>query len=217
MLSTHLMSAEPAAKRAVAFIDGQNLFYAVKEAFGYTFPNYDAGQLAAAICISKGWQLNATRFYTGIPDARDNAFWNHFWTAKLAQMGRQGIRTFSRPLRYQNRVITLPSGKQVAARVGQEKGIDIRLALDIVRLAFEAACDVALVFSQDQDLSEVADEIRLISIREKRWLKVASAFPSSPTYPNTRGINRTEWIPFDQVIYDPCIDPRDYRPKKPVL
>ena len=29
------------------------------------------------------------RFYTDVPDAADNPFWNHFWQAKGAQMGRQ--------------------------------------------------------------------------------------------------------------------------------
>ena len=29
------MSGEPPTKRAVAFVDGQNLFHAAREAFGY--------------------------------------------------------------------------------------------------------------------------------------------------------------------------------------
>ena len=33
------MSGEPLIKRAVAFLDGQNLFHAASEAFGYTYPN----------------------------------------------------------------------------------------------------------------------------------------------------------------------------------
>ncbi len=33
------MPAEPAVKRAIAFFDGQNLFYATKYAFGYSWPN----------------------------------------------------------------------------------------------------------------------------------------------------------------------------------
>ena len=37
------MLVEPAAKRTVTFIDGQNLFHASRESFGYTYPNYDAG------------------------------------------------------------------------------------------------------------------------------------------------------------------------------
>lgn len=35
------MPAEPPVKRAIAFFDGQNLFYAAKYAFGYSWPNYD--------------------------------------------------------------------------------------------------------------------------------------------------------------------------------
>jgi len=35
------MASELSSKKAILFIDGQNLFYAAKEAFGYTYPNYD--------------------------------------------------------------------------------------------------------------------------------------------------------------------------------
>lgn len=31
---------EPQVKRTIAFFDGQNLFHAAKEAFGYPYPNY---------------------------------------------------------------------------------------------------------------------------------------------------------------------------------
>ncbi|HEX7549996.1 MAG TPA: hypothetical protein VF579_05440 [Candidatus Methylomirabilis sp.] len=48
------MPPEPTVKRTVAFIDGQNLFHAVREAFGYT----------------------------GIPDPSDDPFWNRFWLHK---------------------------------------------------------------------------------------------------------------------------------------
>ncbi|PYK44500.1 MAG: NYN domain-containing protein [Verrucomicrobia bacterium] len=208
------MPSEPAVKRAVAFVDGQNLFYAAKIAFGYSFPNYDIRSLVAAICQNQGWQLTGVRFYTGIPDASDNAFWNHFWTAKLAQMGRDNITIFSRPLRYRNQTIRLPDGKTHTFLVGSEKGTDVRLAIDIIRLAHRGAFDVALVFSQDQDLSEVAEEIRVIAKEQNRWINIASAFPSSPASKNTKGINRTDWIKIDRATYDSCIDPRDYRPKK---
>jgi len=74
-------------------------------------------------------------------------------------------------------------------------------------------CDVALIFSQDQDLSEVPDEVREISMQENRWIKVACAFPTSPTCANKRGINGTEWIRIDRATYDACLDTRDYRLK----
>lgn len=82
------MAVEPREKRAVAFVDGQNLFHSVREAFGYTYPNYDVNALARVVATAKGWQLAETRFYTGVPDPSDDPFWNHFWTHKLAMMGR---------------------------------------------------------------------------------------------------------------------------------
>lgn len=202
---------EPKLKRAVVFIDGQNLYYAVKNAFGYAHPNYDAQLLSERICSDQGWELQQIRFYTGIPDGNDDAFWHTFWTRKLAVMGQKGAIIFSRKLRYRNQTVRLPNGQTHTFLVGQEKGVDVRIALDIIRLVRKNICDVCLVLSQDQDLSEVADEVRIISQEQKRWVKMASAFPVSPTAKNTRGINRTDWIKIDRRMYDGCIDPNDYR------
>jgi uncharacterized LabA/DUF88 family protein len=207
------MPAEPSVKRTLAFFDGQNLFYAAKYAFGYSWPNYDPGKLAKAVCRAQGWDLAGTCFYTGVPRPDDDAFWNHFWTAKLARMGRIGIQTFSRPLKYRNQTVQLPGGTTTTVLVGNEKGIDVRLALDVVSAARNNTCDVALIFSQDQDLSEVADEVRAISMQQNRWIKTACAFPISPTYSNTRGINKTDWIRIDRRTYDTCLDLYDYRPR----
>jgi hypothetical protein len=69
---------EPTIKRAVVFIDGQNLFHAVRESFGYTYPNYDVFALADTVCKAKGWTLAEARFYTGIPDPIDNPFCTTF-------------------------------------------------------------------------------------------------------------------------------------------
>ena len=73
------MLAEPPIKRAIVFVDGQNLYYAAKLAFGYTFPNYDIALLAAKVCQQRKWQLVEARFYTGIPSSVDDTTWNHFW------------------------------------------------------------------------------------------------------------------------------------------
>ena len=208
------MPSEPPVKRVFAFFDGQNLFYAAKEAFGYPYPNYNVAALAKAICRQQGWQLEQSHFYTGIPDAADDSFWNHFWTAKLATMGRQGVRVFSRPLRYRNQTVRLPNGGVHTFLVGQEKGIDIRIALDVVRSVRQNLCDVALVFSQDEDLSEVADEVRALVHEQDRWVKIATAFPDSPTRRYRRGVNKTDWIRIDRTTYDACLDPGDYRPRR---
>jgi len=84
----------------------------------------------------------------------------------------------------------------------------------VVRLAHRGAYDVALIFSQDQDLSEAADEVRTIAREQRRWIKLACAFPASPASSNRRGIDKTDWIALDRALYDACLDPRDYRPKQ---
>ena len=208
------MATKPKMPRARVFVDGQNLFYALKEAFGYSYPNYDIDKLARMLCERQGWQFAGAHFYTGIPAYIDDPFWNQFWQNKLATMGRQGVRVFSRRLHYRNQTVTLPDGTKQVFPVGQEKGIDVRLALDVVRAVYRRQCDVVLIFSQDQDLSEVAEEVRLIAREEKRWVKMASAFPISPTVRNHYGINKTDWITVDRATYDTCLDPHDYRPKK---
>ena len=207
------MPIEPQVKRVVTFVDGQNLYHGAKAAFGYTWPNYDVLKLSERICAIQGWLLADVRFYTGVPDARDNRFSHGFWGNKLSMMGRQGIYVFSRPLRYRNKRVRLPDGTDYTFLAGVEKGIDVRIALDVISLAHQKAYDVALVFSQDQDLSEVADELRVIASEQNRWIKIASAFPDSPTCRNHRGINHTDWIKIDRPDYMACIDPRDYRPK----
>jgi len=196
----------------IAFFDGQNLFNAAKKAFGYTFPNYDVKALSHAICEQKGWLLSGVRFYTGVPSEKDHSERNRFWSKKFLHLRHQKVFVFSRPVRYISKTITLPDGTKQKAVVGDEKGIDVRLAVDVISLAHKRAFDVALIFSQDQDLSEVADEIRTIAQEQNRWIKIVSAFPVNPTEKHlNRGINKTDWIPFSKDFYDACIDPRDYR------
>ena len=208
------MPQEPVAKRAVTIIDGQNLFHSVREAFGYSYPNYDVHSLSAAICCAHGWDLVGTRFYTGIPSQIDNPFWHHFWSAKLLAMTRQGVHTYSRTLRYHYQTVQLPNGTRHTFLVGEEKGIDIRIALDVVRMARRKEYDVAVLFSQDQDLTEVSEEIRHIAREQGRWIKIASAFPVSQTSRSKRGVEKTDWIHIDRATYDTCLDTRDYRPKR---
>jgi uncharacterized LabA/DUF88 family protein len=204
------MRTEPEVKRTIAFIDGQNLYFGAKEAFGHSYPNYDIPRLCRLICERRGWEFVRAQFYTGIPQFRDDEKWFRFWTAKLAVMGTRGVKVFSLPLRYRNQTVRLPDGRAFTFLVGQEKGIDIRIALDVVHAANHNECDVALVFSQDQDLSEVAQEVRDIAQQQDRWFKIASAFPISPTSRNTRGVDKTDWIEIDRTTYEQCLDPMDY-------
>lgn len=204
---------EPPIKRTFVFFDGQNLFRCAKNVFGYSFPNFEPYLLAQAVCKLKKWHLDKMFFYTGIPDPKIDRIWFDFWTNKLAFMGQNKVKTFSKQLRYHNEEFTLPDGSIITKQIAKEKGIDIRIAIDTIRFAISNEYDVALIFSQDQDFNEVAKEIRSIALTNQRWIKIASAFPDSSNKTFQRGIDNTDWIRIDKALYDTCIDHRNYLPK----
>ncbi len=202
---------EPKVKRAVAFFDGQNLYHHAKAAFGHHHPNYDPIALATALCRAQGWANFGVRFYTGIPTSDKDEFWHKYWSRRLLAMRRAGILVVSRPLRYHTVHAPLADGSERLINVPQEKGIDVRLALDVIRMTLANQLDVALVFSQDQDLAELAKEIREISRSQNRWIKIACAFPDGPNATARRGIDGADWIKVDEETYNACLDKHDYR------
>lgn len=205
------MPIEPVEKRTVVFIDGQNLYHCAREAFARRHPDYDVYKLARSVCHQRNWLLTQVRFYTGYPSQKYDPLWGPFWQRKLLALKRQGVWTFARELRYRKKQFQLPDGSEIYRMIGEEKGIDVRIAIDIIRLAFEKRYDVGLLLSQDQDLSEATDEVRRIGTEQARWIKLACAFPIAPHTRNRRGVEKTDWIHIDQQTYESCVDPTDYR------
>lgn len=205
---------EPEDKRAVAFFDGQNLFRHAKEAFGYHHPNFDPLKLQAALCRRLGLVDGGVRFYTGVPAADKSELWHGYWSNRLLAMTRAGILVTKRPIRYRSEWIRLPDGGTHRVDTAQEKGIDIRIALDVVRMTLRGQLDVVILFSQDQDLAEVVAEVKEITRQAGRWVKVISAYPQSATASSGRGIDGSDWVPMDRQFYDACLDDRDYRPAR---
>lgn len=213
---------EPATKNAMAFIDGQNLYQHAKAAFGHHHPNFDPVKLHKAVCVKCGWRATLTRFYTGIPSPAESPMWSGYWSNRVLAMKRAGVVVTTRHLRYRKEEVRNSLGELQLDADGmpqtittpQEKGIDVRLALDLVSLARKRQFDIALIFSQDQDLQEVVHEIEEIAREQNRWVRVACAFPYGPRASYKRGIDKTEWIRIDEDFYNGCLDPKDYRPHR---
>ncbi|MGB2249864.1 MAG: NYN domain-containing protein [Candidatus Puniceispirillaceae bacterium] len=179
--------------RVIAFFDEQNLYHSSKSAFPNASDDYNPKALATLIAKRQGWHLVQTRFYTAIPDQNRDRIGAKMWHRRLLRMNRDGCKTTARILRYDE------SGR------GREKGIDIRIALDLIRLTLNQHMDVALVFSQDQDFAEVASELRLINKKTGYFVRIASAFPNSELANNKRGINGADWLRFDIHDWNNCL------------
>jgi len=208
------MAEEPAVKRAMAFFDAQNLYQHAMAAFGHHHPNFDPLKLHEAVCKEHGWISNLVRFYTGVPDPARDPMWSGYWNSRILALKRTGVHVTTRKLRYREERIHLPDGSTKTVVTPQEKGIDVRLALDIVSCARTRQYDVAVVYSQDQDLAEIVQEVRSISTEQDRWIGVTCAFPSGKKATSRRGIDKTTWFRMEEDFYNGCIDTRDYRPKE---
>ena len=68
------------------------------------------------------WVAEVPYSYTGLPEVKDSAFWNYFWTAKLGVMGTRGIKTLARHLKYRNQTVRFLVEGSTTVLVGQEKG-----------------------------------------------------------------------------------------------
>lgn len=207
------MPVEPAVKNAMSFFDGQNLYQHAKAAFGCHHPNYDPLKLHQAVCARLGWRPTRAHFYTGVPDPARDPMWSGYRSNRVLALKRAGVRVETRPLRYWAQAVLSADGSETIQERPQEKGIDVRIALDVVGLAREKQYDVAILFSQDHDLAEVAAEVRAIAREQDRWIKLVCAFPDSPTASFRRGLPGTDWFRMDAAFYSACLDPRDYRPR----
>ncbi len=193
--------------RTIVFIDGQNLYHLAKRAWGsvgrsvYSWPSYDVKKLSNALVNEKdGRTLVEIRFYTGVPDPRvgpNQEFWHGFWSNKIRHLRRQGIHV------YRGRVNV----------GGQEKGVDVSLAIDLIRATYEYQYEAAIIVSQGSDFGPAIRLAKQIAKGQSRMLAFESRYPVGPGRRSRRGVPGTTWRPIDKDTYDACQDPRDYRPK----
>jgi len=199
------------AKRCIVFFDGQNLYRRAKEVFGpldskiddpnYNWPSYDVETLAdALVARERDRRLVQVRFYTGVPTPAQNAHWSSFWANKLRQLERSNIYVYRGRINNSN----------------NEKGVDVSIAVDIVRLTYEKKYDLAIIISEDTDLCPAIDTAKEIARDAGISVHFESVFPYDEARfkalrRRAHGIPGTEPIRLSRDTYDACRDPRDYR------
>ena len=188
-------------KSVITFIDGQNLYHTVKETWPeYHWPNYCPILLSDKMCsLEPNRELKQVRIYTGVPSIQQNAHWHQFWTNKLRALKLKDPNSFIY--------------KGTINQYDNEKGIDVRLAIDIIKMTFEMSFDVGIIFSQDRDLNEAVIMAYQIAKSQGRYISLESAYPSDINSNNNRGLAKTQCRKIDKNTYDQCIDYTDYRDK----
>ncbi|WP_165927451.1 MULTISPECIES: NYN domain-containing protein [Burkholderia] len=196
----------------MAFFDVQNLYRHAKDAYGdgYHHPNFDPLKLHQKVAAHFSFVPNLTRFYTGVPIQSESELWSGYWNNRVLALKRAKVMVETRKLKYHQEEMLDGTFRSVA----QEKGIDVRIALDLVRCARKKEFDAAIIFSQDQDLAEAVKEMKEIAREQQRSIKIISAYPKSADASALRGIDKTDWFSIEKAFYDACLDNHDYRPVK---
>jgi hypothetical protein len=68
--------------------------------------------------------------------------WAAYWSNRVLALKGTGVVVTTRPIRYRKQTIQLPDGNEEVVTTPQEKGVDIRFALDVVSLARKRQFDV---------------------------------------------------------------------------
>lgn len=134
--------------RVVCFLDGANLYRHLRSTFG----RGAVGLPELCRALTQGRRLVEWRYYAAaLPSGTTPA---HRTNHEAQQ------RLFAFIQRQPRAVLCLGRFQLDDQGVIREKGVDVRLAVDLVRLAAEDRYDVALLFSGDSDLVPAVETVR---------------------------------------------------------
>lgn len=180
-----------AVPNAVVFIDGNNLYFKLKEL--KTQAKIQAGLLDFSFSNFSKWlsgnnNLVQVRYYIGALKRRGNE--------KSEKMYADQQRLFAK-LNNENISITLGQLIQHPDRSYHEKGVDVRLAVEMIRLARENVYDIAYLVSSDTDLVAAVEEVQSFG-KQVCYIGIAKgqSFGLTKTCDDTRLLRPEEMVNF---------------------
>lgn len=140
-------------KKAFVFIDGNNFYFKLKELtsrLDSKFSLLNFNFKAFSEWLVKPNELREIRYYLGVISRRKN-------DNKSEELYANQQRLF-RKLQKQNIIITLSQLIRHPDKTYHEKGVDVRLAVEMIRFAREDKYDQAYLVSSDTDLVAAVEE-----------------------------------------------------------
>jgi len=195
--------------RTIVFLDYQNVVLAAHHRFGSVgtanrIANLDPVKLGRLLLSRRNAasELVEVRVYRGLPSSsREPIAFSANDRQTDAWRRTDTITTIRRPILYPRGWPSTPA---------REKGIDVSLAIDVLRLALERTYDVGILFSSDTDLVpalEALAELKLARFEVAAWVGT----------PRLRlpGTGRPWCHYLTQADYLAVVDPVDYTKPPP--
>lgn len=143
------------SKRAYVFIDGSNFYFKLKELTSKLDGKYsllDFNFRKFAEWLVKPDELMEIRYYLGaIKRERNNQKSEQLYNSQQKLIGK---------IQQQNIIITLGQVIRHPDKTHHEKGVDVRLAVEMIKFARENKYDIAYLVSSDTDLVAAVEEVQ---------------------------------------------------------
>jgi len=142
-------------KRTIVFIDGSNFYFRLKDLtsqFDGKFGLLDFDFRKFAEWLVRSDDLIEVHYYVGAIRRQKN-------NKKSEEMYADQQRLL-RKLQSQNIIVTLGQLIQHPDKTYHEKGVDVRLAVEMIRFAREDKYDIAYLISSDTDLVAAIEEVQ---------------------------------------------------------
>jgi len=139
--------------RVAVFIDGSNFYNKLKDVGIRHTPKFDYRGLAE--WLAHGRTLTYCGYYIGVVRAKPG-------DAKAEAMKNQQVNLFNN-LQSKRQLITVQQGYIMENHgVYHEKGVDVKIAVDMLTGAYEGNYDTAILLSSDTDLIPVIQKVRVL-------------------------------------------------------
>ncbi len=141
--------------RALVFIDGNNFYFRLKDLanqINSKSPLIDFGFYRFAEKLIRPHDLVGVRYYIGALKRQKN-------NSKSEKMYADQQKLLAK-LRTQNVAVILGQLIQHPDKSFHEKGVDVRLAVEMIRFAREDKYDIAYLISSDTDLVAAIEEVK---------------------------------------------------------
>ncbi|MEM7272387.1 MAG: NYN domain-containing protein [Actinomycetota bacterium] len=213
------LGCDRAVTRVGVFVDGQNITIGARYAFGGSGAMHP---LLLGRALAGDDTLVEIRYASGLPDPRHDPRRAASSARRHELMRRTDVVVLERTLRYRweweirDRDLPNPRSHQDEVRQarvesrhrGQEKGIDVWLALDALVMCTRADLDRVVIASADTDLDMVPHHLRSIPGQEGTEVVAAKIHPDDRDLHHNDAYDRTVGI--DRAMFEVARDRFDY-------
>jgi len=191
--------------RVGVFIDGQNVTIGARYAFGHG--NMHPLLLARALAESLGAEVELVevRYATGIPQQEVD---ERRYTSQRRRHEWEWVIQDRNLDRAEDNPQEVTQARVKSKHRGQEKGVDVWLALDALVMCTRDDLDCVIVATADSDLDLLRDYVRSVPGNENTKVVQARVMRDGHTLRQNPAWDET--VAIDRAIFDSCRDDFDY-------